>query len=74
MTNIQKEPSAWKVGDKVRITKHSRNLYGFDIKKGHIVELVDYHKKGKEDKKPWLAKFNKNLFWISETQAELITE
>jgi hypothetical protein len=71
MTSIQKEPSAWKVGNRVRITK--KGSHGFSV--GDEVELNKYEKKHKDDHQNWQAKSESGRqFWIYESEAELITE
>lgn len=65
------EVREWKVGESVRITK--KESHGFKI--GLVVELIEHNKHNDTDIYPWLAKSQSGVeWWISESEAELITE
>jgi len=65
------EVREWKVGESVRITK--KESHGFKI--GDVVELIEHNKHNDNDIYPWLAKSQSGVeWWISESEAELITE
>jgi hypothetical protein len=63
------EMREWNVGDMVRITK--KGTHCFII--GDVVELLEYINDSEDI--PWLAKSQSgSSWWISESEAELITE
>ncbi len=73
LANTKPKPTQrpWKVGDKVRITKE---IHGHAFKDGKVVELRIFKGDSLGEAK-WFAKDNKGIeWWISEEEAELVTE
>ena len=75
-TNEPKPKPEWKIGDKVRIngSMHSTDpIECHRFETGEIVELIDYVNEILDI--PWNAKSESGeKWWISESEAELITE
>ena len=65
------EAQKWKVGNRVRITKKGTHCF---INR-QVVELIEHRKDNANDNIPWFAESQSGRqFWLSESEAGLITE